>query len=194
MATRTITLVRHGKHERGVDIPNGGDLVKIGKEQAAYTGGALVRRGDVTALYASTMQRALSTAQIIATFFPRLDINTTNALREAVFHIPEGLQNQDAFETMPPGTVDAHRVRMAYAYSMFVRPADGPYDEHDVLVCHGNVTRYFMVRALDRPVHCWQEYHIQNGSFTRLQVDESGSVRLLDYSVVSHLPRRLRTS
>lgn len=192
MATRKITLVRHGKHQRGVNIPNGGDLLPIGKEQAAYVGGALLRRNDITALYASTMQRAYTTAQIIATFFAHLGVTTTNDLREAVFHVPQSQQDQDPYETMAPGTIDAHRVRMAVAYSKYIRPADGPHDEHDVLVCHGNVIRYFMVRALNEPVASWHQYHVANASFTSLQVDDDGTVRLLDYSSVSHLPRRLR--
>ena len=56
-----------------------------------------------------------------------------------------------------------------------------------VLVCHGNVIRYFALRALQLPPDAWLRLAVFNASVTSLTVDdESGSVSLRGLGDVGH--------
>jgi serine/threonine-protein phosphatase PGAM5 len=61
-------------------------------------------------------------------------------------------------------------------------------DRHDVLVCHGNVIRWFVSRAVSGDPRHWLSMDIGNGSLTILAVRPDGSVRLVCFSDVGHLP------
>lgn len=55
-------------------------------------------------------------------------------------------------------------------------PADQQHDSVTVIVCHGNVIRYFLTRALQLPPGGWLRFSLMNGSVTRLSVRGDGSV------------------
>lgn len=191
MAERIITLVRHGKYDNTRQTSSGGDLIAAGWEQAEHVARALDRPFPVTSIYSSTLQRAVTTARIVSDCLPNhIPFKQDKVLCEAVFHVP---RHGSAYSDIPPATVASHRVRMAYAYKHYVRPACGTENEHDVLVCHGNVIRYFIVRAMRAPIELWAQMDIYHGSFTRLLVEANGNVRLVTHNEVSHLPRRLWT-
>lgn len=196
MAERIITLVRHGKHDRNNSETGGGDLLPMGCEQAEYVAAVIAQQFPVTQLVTSTLRRAIGTAQVIATRIPNVPYREDRVLCEAVYHIPK--RNREYFEQqygdITPATVAHHRVRMAYAYKTYVKAAEGSIDEHDVLVCHGNVIRYFIIRAMRAPLHLWTQMDVYNGSITRLLVQENGDVRLVTQNEVSHLPRHLWTT
>ena len=59
-------------------------------------------------------------------------------------------------------------------------------DNHDddsvsystILVCHGNVIRYFVMKALQLPVDAWLRTSVANSSITILSISHTGSVSL----------------
>ena len=61
-------------------------------------------------------------------------------------------------------------------------------DAHDVLVCHGNVIRWFVNRALANDVRHWTSLDIGNASLTIVAVQPDGTTRVVLYSDVGHLP------
>jgi serine/threonine-protein phosphatase PGAM5 len=73
------------------------------------------------------------------------------------------------------------------AWTKYVRPSPDA-DAHDVLVCHGNVIRWFVTRALGADSRRWITMTIGNASLTILAVRPDGSVRLAMYSDVGHIP------
>ena len=66
--------------------------------------------------------------------------------------------------------------------------------EFDVVVCHGNVIRYFFLRALQLPPEAWLRTSTFNCSLTYLVVRPgSGRVSLRAFGDVGHLPMRMVT-
>ena len=73
------------------------------------------------------------------------------------------------------------------AWAKYCRPSS-ERDAHDILVCHGNVIRWFVNRALGNDVRHWTSLDIGNGSLTILAESPDGTTRLVMYSDVGHLP------
>jgi broad specificity phosphatase PhoE len=66
--TVRLILVRHGQSQGNIEARIQGHddpLTELGRAQARAAGAALARRGDVTHLYASSLDRAFETATII---------------------------------------------------------------------------------------------------------------------------------
>jgi len=61
------------------------------------------------------------------------------------------------------------------------------------VVCHGNVIRYFVTRALDVDTEAWLGMSIGNCSLTTISVAADGSTKLLCFSDIGHLPPNLVT-
>lgn len=194
MAERHITLVRHGQYTR-TDEVGGGDLTDIGIKQAGHAGRALEEQYPITALYSSTLRRAITTAHIIANQQPDVrGFVQQDILCEAVFHVPENSKTLQAqFADISPEMITAQRIRVAHAYDTFVKPALGEADEHDVIVTHGNVIRYFVMRVMNAPIELWANIDVYHTGLTRLLVYPSGHAKLITHNEIAHLPRHLWT-
>ena len=58
---------------------------------------------------------------------------------------------------------------------------------YDIIVCHGNVIRYFTLRALQLPPEAWLRLTTFNCSLTYLVIRPSGNVALRSMGDVGHL-------
>ena len=63
----------------------------------------------------------------------------------------------------------------------------------EVFVCHGNVIRYLVTRALGVDSLAWLEMSIGHASMTRIRVEPDGSFRVVAVGDVGHLPPNLLT-
>ena len=79
------------------------------------------------------------------------------------------------------------------AFAKYFVPSEDSTDRHDVLVCHGNVIRYFVTRSLRVDTLSWLQMSIGNCSLTIIRVRADGSTQLVAYSDVGHLPANLQT-
>ncbi len=188
---RTLYLVRHGLYDEQDprDPDQGKALVPDGREQARLVGARLAGLpAAFRALHASTMTRARETAEIIARALPPLEPQLSRDLREcAPPRAPEAAGSaQERTES------EACRERLERAYARYFRPSLGG-DSSEVLVCHGNVIRYFVCRALGVEPGIWARMSIQNASLTVIQIRADGSARLISYDDVGHLPPALQT-
>ncbi|PIV81531.1 hypothetical protein COW53_03865 [bacterium CG17_big_fil_post_rev_8_21_14_2_50_64_8] len=87
--TRTLWLIRHGEYDHGVDAPDEGDLVALGRQQARLLAARLSGYPvSFTSLQTSTMARARETAEILAARFPDLTLQTFDDIRECTPTIP----------------------------------------------------------------------------------------------------------
>jgi serine/threonine-protein phosphatase PGAM5 len=59
----------------------------------------------------------------------------------------------------------------------------------DILVCHGNVIRYFLCRALQFPPDAWLRHEIYNGSISHLYVRPSGRVGVQTIGDTGYMPK-----
>ena len=81
---------------------------------------------------------------------------------------------------------------LSRAWSRYMVPSPDA-DRHDILVCHGNVIRWFVSRAVGGEPRRWASMEIGNGSITILAVRPDGTIRLVCFSDVGHLPLATQT-
>lgn len=65
--------------------------------------------------------------------------------------------------------------------------------EYIVLICHQNVIRYFVARALQLPPEFWLRMKGDNCGITEILVYDDGKVSLSKFADVGHLPNDLHT-
>jgi len=209
-ANRIIVLVRHGQY----NLQGRGDeeryLTELGRTQAEHTGKRLA------ALYAkylkkldddgkevtdktnfnlvkSTMTRATETANIILTHLPSdISHSSCDLLREGAPCPPE----PPSVEWTPdPCDFYQEGARIEAAFRKYVHRAEASQEKTsvDVLVCHGNVIRYFVCRALQFDPQGWLRMAVHNGSISVLLVKPSGRVALLELGGAGHFPPDMLT-
>ncbi len=178
---RTLVLVRHGAYSTE-------GLTRLGKMQAAQAA-RRIRRVPATAIHCSTMKRAVQTAEIIAKELRGLPLRRANLLRECVPSLPPELREGSGVpaEAMRLGKDQADR-----AYRRYFRRPSGR-DACDVLVCHGNLIRYLVCRALALGTYAWCYLGSAHCGITVIRIMANGKTILDSYNDTGHLPENMRT-
>ena len=187
MGTRTLILVRHGQY----DVDRGGTLTDVGRKQARTTGEWLARQlhgQRVDALWSSTLPRAKETANIVA---DGLTGGASAGKVRAVGILREGMYTKvKGYETTAHERLE-DRARADAAYARFFRTTRA--DRLEIVVCHGNLIRYLVCRAIDVPVGRWTRLNSHHCAVTRVLVRDTGAVRVVSYNETAHLPAQLVT-
>jgi serine/threonine-protein phosphatase PGAM5 len=179
VGTRTLLFLRHGQY----DAESRGELTPLGREQALLTAKYLEPlRFDV--VWSSTLPRARETADIVAEHLGGLRVRHTGLLREGLYTKVEGHE-------VPASERREDRARADAAYGKIVRTSR--IDRTELVVCHGNLIRYLMCRALHTPVAKWMRMTTSHCGLTRVIVRDTGAVRVVSYNETSHLPMKLVT-
>ena len=179
MSTRTLFFLRHGQYE----AESRGELTVLGREQARLTGKFLEAfRFDV--VWSSTLPRARETADIVSGQLGGLRVRHTGLLREGLYTKVEGY-------AVPASERREDRARADAAYAKIVRTSR--VERRELVVCHGNLIRYLMCRALHTPVSKWLRMTTSHCGLTRVIVRDTGAVRVVSYNETSHLPPKLVT-
>jgi serine/threonine-protein phosphatase PGAM5 len=154
-AERTIVLVRHGRWvaDPKIDEKTGPHLSPPGSAQAHLAGVRLAAMpGRFDRMYVSPMQRARDTATIIGERFPGRPFEVVGDLAECV---PPAWRTRVSrgYSREQQGDCKARHDR---DFTRFFKPAAGS-PRRDLLVCHGDVIRYVVTRALrSTPGRGWQ--------------------------------------
>jgi serine/threonine-protein phosphatase PGAM5 len=150
--------------------------------------------------------RAKETADIIAKHLPGVTYAEPDPLLNEgrpCHHVPGTRVNEKTIIL-----TDDHHRRIEQAYQKyFYRSEDFPAlqageeeDNHDhgddnyhkhefeIIVCHANVIRYFLCRALQLPPEAWLRYCPFNCSMTYITIRPSGTVSCRMLGDVGHLP------
>ncbi|KAG8011704.1 Serine/threonine-protein phosphatase PGAM5 [Nibea albiflora] len=188
-ATRNILLIRHSQYNLSGASDKERILTPLGREQAEFTGKRLAALGlKYDVLIHSSMARATETAHIISKHLPgRVELLSCDLLREGA-----------PIEPVPPVThwkpdaVQYHEdgARIEAAFRRYIHRADPKQkeDSYEIIVCHANVIRYFVCRALQFPPEGWLRMGLNNGSITWLTIRPSGRVALRTLGDAGFMP------
>ena len=185
----TFYLVRHGTYTPDPKNPEPGPgLTALGLAQARLAGARLasmpVRFNSITS---STLTRAQETAVEIRAALPQVPGSASPLLSECT--PPSSMPAPDSAAA---AMQDACRKRFDNAFEKLIVPAtDG--DRHDVLVCHGNVIRYFVTKALGIDTKLFANFGISNGSLTILRVRKDGAMQVMTVGDAGHIPPNLQS-
>jgi serine/threonine-protein phosphatase PGAM5 len=61
------------------------------------------------------------------------------------------------------------------------------------MVCHGNVTRYLVTRALGVDTEAWLEMSIGHASLTQILVEPDGRFKINSVGDIGHIPPNMQT-
>ncbi|GAX20193.1 serine/threonine-protein phosphatase PGAM5 [Fistulifera solaris] len=205
--TRHIILVRHGQYDESYRDDEKRVLTPLGREQAELTGQRLadmLQAQDpsmtcyISSLRVSNMTRAKETADIIAKYIQRVPyLEPDPDLNEGrpCHHIPSGGPATDKVIQV----TDQNHPRIEQAFTKYfyrqseLPEEDAPQHEFEIIVCHANVIRYFLCRALQLPPETWLRFCPFNCSLTYLTIRPTGSVSCRFLGDIGHLPVSLQT-
>ena len=187
--SRTLYLIRHGAYDSqqqgGEDVVNG--LTPLGRAEARLTAARLrAMPVEFSSLTSSTMTRARETAEIIGEAFPQLKPVATPDLREC---LPR-THRTEVTKGKTPAELDAAEAQLNQAFAKYFVPARGS-DRHDILVCHGNVIRYLVMKALGVDPQGWLGLSVAHCSLTIIQVSPQGAFKVLAVGDAGHIPPSL---
>lgn len=188
---RTLYLIRHGFYDyhdkRDPEVGKG--LLPLGIAQARLIGNRLRSLPvDISAIYSSTFTRAHETALVIGREFDGLEVIESGLLSECT----PPTWRKDIIADCDSAELAACREQLEAAFEKFFVPSSaGP--RHEVLVCHGNVIRYFVTRVLGVDSLSWLGMSIGNCSLTVVRVNSDGTMKLLLFGDVGHIPPNLQT-
>lgn len=219
MSEKLIYLVRHGQPARDPHpARRGPSLTALGREQARLTAAALAGE-PVDIVHCSTLRRAEETAAIIAERLPGVPVRRSPLLCEFLPEVSTrfvqdrhaGMTKETARARLdgdPAFRDDMERALCelvgvdAAAAPRFRARAERAFERYfahrsrrartEVIVCHGNLIRHFVCRALGVPAGAWDSMDTYLCSITRILVHPNGLRILLSFGETGHLPRELR--
>jgi serine/threonine-protein phosphatase PGAM5 len=189
---RTLYLIRHGQHDhddnRDPDI--GKALVPLGIAQSRLISNRLKSLPvKMSSLISSTMTRARQTAMIINRDFPGLELQQTSLIRECT----PPTWREDIMEGEDPEEIQKCTDNLDTAFSKYFIPSPDEEDRNDIIVCHGNVIRYFVTKVLKVETMSWLQMTIGNCGLTVVRIKPDGSMKLVSFNDMGHIPPNLRT-
>ncbi|MDB6170062.1 MAG: serine/threonine-protein phosphatase Pgam5, mitochondrial-like isoform [Verrucomicrobia bacterium] len=186
---RTLYLVRHGAYDREAKDDAGRVLTSLGIAQARLVGARLrAMPAAFDSLVASSMTRATQTAMVIRESFPGLAFECSDLLRECT----PATRRADIMAGEKPAELAAAEKQLEAAFAKYFVPATDR-DRSDVLVCHGNVMRWFVCKALGVDTKAWLGISVAHCSLTVIQVTPQGTYKVLAVGDVGHIPPNLQS-
>lgn len=190
--TRTIYLIRHGEYDQTdtSDSDVGKKLTPLGIAQARLLSARLKAMPfEFTLLMSSTMTRARETGMVINEDFPKLKLQQSTLIRECT--PPTWRKDVVADETESDLNMCVKNIEQAF--KEYFIPSPDARDRNDIIVCHGNVIRYFVTKVLKVDNLSWLQMSIGNCSLTIIRIFPDGSMKLAAYSDMGHIPPNMQT-
>jgi Fructose-2,6-bisphosphatase len=180
----TLYLIRHGAYvaDRNADPQLGPGLTPLGVAQARLIAARLSGAGvSFDSMTSSTLQRAKDTAAVMHETLANVPTSQSPLLSECTPPRRDAPENADADKQA------ACAKQLDQAFEEFFRPARGAR-RHDILVAHGNVIRYLVMKALNTDTRAWLGMSVAHASLTVIQVQPDGSARVLAVGDSGHIP------
>lgn len=189
-AARTIILVRHGAYVPDPkDSSPGPGLSSLGIAQARLAAARLAGMpGAFDALLASPMTRAHETAKVIAAELPGVPFEIVPELAECT----PATRRKEIIADEKPEDLAACAAKLDALFAQRFVPAQGK-ERREILVCHGNVTRYLVTRALGVDTEAWLEMSVAHASLTQILVEADGRFKVISIGDIGHVPPNMQT-
>ncbi|TMW56045.1 hypothetical protein Poli38472_008693 [Pythium oligandrum] len=206
-----IILVRHGHyvnaHAKGISDSDQ-VLSQMGRQQAELTGKYLEElfhrcpsRNQQVTIYHSDLTRAVETATVLGKNF----VGSSTPIPSELLR--EGWPGQPfASEQMPSQLMkrseeeqeldrqDTERMEQAYE-KFFAETVDDDDGSFRVIVCHANLIRFLLCRALQIAPHAvWGHFEINHCGVTRIDICRNRPLKVMAMNETGHLPHSLITS
>jgi len=189
---RTVYLIRHGEYDQAdtSDSDIGKKLTPLGIAQARLVSARLKEMPvEFTSLTSSTMTRARETAMVINEEFPMLALIQDSLICECT---PPSWRKE-----LMAGVDTTEReiciANIELAFNKYFIPSTDEDARHDLIICHGNVIRYLVTKALNVNALSWLEMSITNCSLTIIRILPDGRKKLDTFSDYGHIPENMRT-
>ncbi|KAH6934264.1 hypothetical protein HPB50_022844 [Hyalomma asiaticum] len=167
--------------------------MRAGRKQADLTGQRLQQLGiPFCHLTHSTMTRAVETAEIIHQHLPQLPVFQCSLIREGKPTPPE-----PPFGIWKPQSkflADGTRIEAGFRKHFHRAFPNQKQDSHEIIVCHANVIRYCISRALQIHPEAWSRMSLANCSISVVKIAPTGKVTLRALGDQGHLPVQLITT
>lgn len=184
-ATRNIIMIRHGQYHMKTPEKS---LTSLGREQAVLVGKRLAESGwKFDRVITSTMPRATETASLILEQLPPLPKVTDSLLEEGAPYPPEP-ESPNWRPKQKKFFADGSRIEAAFRRYIHRASPKQKEDSYEIIVCHANVIRYFVCRALQFPPEGWLRMSLGNGSITWFVIRPNGNVSIRSLGDIGHLP------
>ncbi len=183
----TLYLIRHGAYvaDRNADPQLGPGITPLGVAQARLIAARLSAAGvSFDSMTSSTLQRARDTAAVMHETLSNVPVAQSALLSECTPPQYETAADEVARERA------ACAKQLDQAFAEFFTPAKGA-KRNDILVAHGNVIRYLVVKALKVDPRAWLGMSVPHASLTVIQVQPDGSARVLAVGDSGHIPSPL---
>ena len=186
-STRNLFFIRHGQYVTQEKLDEHRKLTQLGKEQAICTG---IRLRDFGHKYEqileSSMTRAIETSSFIQKQVKDAPVHRTDLLKEG-----SPINPDPGFKEWRPERnvfVDGPRIEAAFRKIVHRAEPSQKSDSYEIIVCHANVIRYFVCRALQLPPEAWLRLSLKHGSITCLSIYPDGFVTLKCLGEAGHIP------
>ncbi|XP_052891064.1 serine/threonine-protein phosphatase Pgam5, mitochondrial isoform X1 [Anopheles moucheti] len=188
-AIRHLILVRHGQYNLDGMTDSQRTLTELGRKQAALSGERLKHLAlPYDEIVRSTMTRAQETAEIIGKSLMHLKLVNCPLLEEGSPIPPEppvGHWRPEASQFFQDGA----RIESAFRKYFYRADPSQKSDSYTIIVCHANVIRYFVCRALQYPAEGWLRISLGHASLTWVSIYPDGRVSLRTLGDCGHMSK-----
>lgn len=194
-AVRHLFLIRHGQYHIDGVTDKDRTLTDLGRLQADLTGKRLECLNiKWNLLVRSTMTRAQETAEIIAKHLDsKIEVKDCQLIEEGAPIPPEppvGHWRPEPRQFFQDGA----RIEAAFRRYFHRAPPEQTEDTYTLLVCHANVIRFFVCKALQFPPEGWLRISLNHASITWVSIMPNGNVVLRSLSDTGHMEPKYITS
>jgi len=189
---RTIYLIRHGDYKPQKDDKSDAEMVltPLGIAQARMAAERLKSMNiNFNSLISSTMTRAIQTAEVINNVLPELKSEQSDLISECT---PPSWR-KDVMAGIDTTMSEECAQKLEQAFQKYFISSPDERDRNDIIVCHGNVIRYFATKVLKVDTRAWAQMSISNCSLTIIRILSDGTMKLDAFSDYGHIPENMRT-
>lgn len=190
-AVRHLIMIRHGQYNMNGTTDPERILTELGRQQAKFTGQRLTElKLPIDDMVVSTMTRAQETGKIIFDQLPQQDsIKLLNdpLIEEGAPVPPEpkvGHWRPEPHQFFKDGS----RIEAGFRRHFHRADPDQTSDSYTLMVCHANVIRYFICRALQFPPEAWLRMSLHHASLSWITIYPNGKVILRLLGDCGHIP------